>query len=81
MADTGVLGIGLACEPRQAATALEAAVVELRKLAEEPVGDAELTKAREYAKGRLLLAARKHVGPLRVRRSAAVAPGEDRRTR
>ena len=55
MADTGVLGIGLACEPRQAATALEAAVVELRKLAETPVGDAELTKAREYAKGRLLL--------------------------
>jgi predicted Zn-dependent peptidase len=55
MADTGVLGIGLACEPRQAATALEAAVVELRKLAEAPVGDAELTKAREYAKGRLLL--------------------------
>jgi predicted Zn-dependent peptidase len=55
MADTGVLGIGLACEPRQAATALSAAVVELRKLAEEPVGDAELTKAREYAKGRLLL--------------------------
>jgi predicted Zn-dependent peptidase len=55
MADSGVLGIGLACEPRQAATALEAAVVELRKLAEEPVGDAELTKAREYAKGRLLL--------------------------
>jgi predicted Zn-dependent peptidase len=55
MADTGVLGIGLACEPRQAATALEAAVVELRKLAEAPVGDVELTKAREYAKGRLLL--------------------------
>jgi predicted Zn-dependent peptidase len=55
MADTGVLGIGLACEPRQAATALEAAVVELRKLAETPVSDAELTKAREYAKGRLLL--------------------------
>jgi len=55
MADTGVLGIGLACEPRQAATALEAAVVELRKLAEQPVGEAELTQAREYAKGRLLL--------------------------
>ena len=55
MSDTGVLGIGLACEPRQAATALAAAVVELRKLAEEPVDDAELTKAREYAKGRLLL--------------------------
>ncbi|MFI5285239.1 MAG: M16 family metallopeptidase [Candidatus Dormibacteria bacterium] len=55
MSDTGVLGIGLACEPRHAATAVEAAVAELRKLAEEPVGDAELTKAREYAKGRLLL--------------------------
>jgi predicted Zn-dependent peptidase len=55
MADTGVLGIGLACEPRHAATALEAAVTELRKLAERPVGDAEMTKAREYAKGRLLL--------------------------
>jgi predicted Zn-dependent peptidase len=55
MSDTGVLGIGLACEPRQAAIALEAAVVEVRKLAEKPVGDAELTKAREYAKGRLLL--------------------------
>jgi predicted Zn-dependent peptidase len=55
MSDTGVLGIGLACEPRQAATALEAAIVELRKLAEDPVGAAELTKAREYAKGRLLL--------------------------
>ncbi len=55
MSDTGVLGIGLACEPRQASTALEAAIVELRKLAEKPVGAAELTKAREYAKGRLLL--------------------------
>ncbi len=55
LSDTGVLGMGLACEPRQAAIALEAAVAELRKLAEEPVGDAEMTKAREYAKGRLLL--------------------------
>jgi predicted Zn-dependent peptidase len=55
LSDTGVLGIGLACEPKQAATALEAAIDELRKLAVEPVGDAELTKAREYTKGRLLL--------------------------
>ena len=55
MSDTGVLGIGLACEPRRAAMALEAAIAELRRLAEEPVGDAELSKAREYAKGRLLL--------------------------
>jgi predicted Zn-dependent peptidase len=55
LSDTGVLGIGLACEPRRAATALEAAVAELHKLAEQPVGDTELTKAREYTKGRLLL--------------------------
>lgn len=55
LSDTGVLGIGLACEPRRAATALEAAIAELHKLAEEPVGDAELTKAIEYTKGRLLL--------------------------
>jgi predicted Zn-dependent peptidase len=55
LSDTGVLGIGLACEPKQAATALEAAIDELRRLAAEPVGDAELTKAREYTKGRLLL--------------------------
>ena len=55
LSDTGVLGIGLACEPKQAAIALEAAIAELRKLAQEPVGDAELTKAVEYTKGRLLL--------------------------
>jgi predicted Zn-dependent peptidase len=55
LSDTGVLGIGLACEPRRAATALEAAIAELRRLAEDPVSDAELTKAREYTKGRLLL--------------------------
>jgi predicted Zn-dependent peptidase len=55
LSDSGVLGIGLACEPKQAATALEAAIAELRKLADEPVGDAELTKAVEYTKGRLLL--------------------------
>lgn len=55
MADTGALGISLGCEPRRARTALRAAVTELRKLAETPVGGAELEKAREYAKGRLLL--------------------------
>ena len=37
LSDSGVLGIGLACEPRQAAVALEAAIAELRRLAEEPV--------------------------------------------
>jgi len=55
LSDTGVLGIGLGCDPRHAATAMRAAVAELRLLAERPVDDTELTKAREYAKGRLLL--------------------------
>ena len=55
LSDSGVLGIGLACEPRRAAVALEAAIAELRRIAEEPVSDAELTKAVEYTKGRLLL--------------------------
>jgi predicted Zn-dependent peptidase len=55
LSDTGALGIGLGCEPRQAVTAMRGAVAELRRLAEEPVGADELTKAREYAKGRLLL--------------------------
>jgi predicted Zn-dependent peptidase len=55
LADTGALGIGIGCEPRRAATALRAAVAELRRLAEEPVGEEELAKAKEYSKGRLLL--------------------------
>ncbi len=55
LSDSGVLGMGLACEPRKAAVALEAAVAELRRVAEEPIGDAEMIKAREYTKGRLLL--------------------------
>jgi predicted Zn-dependent peptidase len=55
LSDSGALGIGLGCEPRQARRALEAAVAELRRLAEEPVGDEELGRAREYARGRLLL--------------------------
>ena len=53
--DSGVMGIGLGCEPRRAATAMRAALDELRKLADTPVGDAELHKAKEYSKGRLLL--------------------------
>ncbi|TMB92696.1 MAG: insulinase family protein [Chloroflexi bacterium] len=55
LADTGVMGISLGCEPRRAATALRAALAEWRQLAAEPVPAAELTKAKEYAKGRLLL--------------------------
>jgi predicted Zn-dependent peptidase len=53
--DTGVLGIYAGTEPRQAARAVAAIVAQLRRLCEEPVSEAELTKAREFYKGRLLL--------------------------
>lgn len=53
--DTGATAISLGCEPRRAVTALRAAIAEVRRMAEKPVGDAELHKAREYVKGRLLL--------------------------
>ena len=55
MFDTGVLGVYAGTEPRQAARAVGAIVRELRRLCEEPVNDSELTKAKEFYKGRLLL--------------------------
>jgi len=53
--DSGALCISLGCEPRRAVEALGAALGELERLAAEPVGDAELRKARAYATGRLLI--------------------------
>ncbi|HYM51331.1 MAG TPA: pitrilysin family protein [Candidatus Limnocylindrales bacterium] len=53
--DTGVLGVYAGTEPRQAARAVSAIVSELKRLCEEPVSETELTKAREFYKGRLLL--------------------------
>ncbi len=55
MFDTGVLGIYAGTEPRQAARAVGAIVRQLRRLCDEPVSEAELTKAKEFYKGRLLL--------------------------
>jgi predicted Zn-dependent peptidase len=55
MYDTGVLGIYAGTEPRQAARAVGAIVGQLRRLCEEPVSPTELTKAKEFYKGRLLL--------------------------
>jgi len=55
MYDTGVLGIYAGTEPRQAARAVGAIVGQLRRLCEESVSAAELTKAKEFYKGRLLL--------------------------
>ncbi len=53
--DTGVLGVYAGTEPRQAARAVGAIVGELERLCEQPVSPAELTKAKEFYKGRLLL--------------------------
>jgi predicted Zn-dependent peptidase len=53
--DSGALGVYVGCEPRRATKAAQAAIRELVGLAERPVGDAEMAKAREYSKGRLLL--------------------------
>jgi len=55
MFDTGVLGVYAGTEPRQAARAVGAIVGQLRRLCDEPVGAAELVKAKEFYKGRLLL--------------------------
>jgi predicted Zn-dependent peptidase len=51
--DSGALGISLGCEPRRALVAMRAAIAELRRLADELVPDAELERAKEYARGRL----------------------------
>lgn len=53
VADSGALAIALGCEPRRARVAVRAAVAEMRKLASEPVPAAELSRAKEYARGRL----------------------------
>ena len=55
MYDTGVLGVYAGTEPRQASRAVGAIVGQLRRLCDEPVEAAELTKAKEFYKGRLLL--------------------------
>ena len=55
MFDTGVLEVYAGTEPRQAARAVGAIVRQLHRLCDEPVSETELTKAREFYKGRLLL--------------------------
>jgi predicted Zn-dependent peptidase len=55
LADTGSAGVYLGTEPGRAQAAVEATMAELHRMCEQPVGAEELTKAREYLKGRLLL--------------------------
>jgi predicted Zn-dependent peptidase len=53
--DTGYLGIYLGVDPHRALKAVEAAVAELRGLAEHEVPEEELARAKEFTKGRLRL--------------------------
>ncbi len=53
--DTGSLSIYAGVDPERAPEALRAIMVELDRLRNEPVPPAELTKTKEYLKGRLVL--------------------------
>lgn len=53
--DTGATVIYAGTDPEQAPACLEAILQEFRRLRREPVAPAELTRAKEYLKGRMLL--------------------------
>jgi predicted Zn-dependent peptidase len=53
--DTGSFSIFVGVEPRRVSDALVAVLAELRRLRDGPVAEEELTRAREYTKGRLAL--------------------------
>ena len=53
--DSGCLAMYIGCEPRRATSAVQAATEQLRILAQTPLGDEELDRARRYVRGRLAL--------------------------
>ncbi len=53
--DGGYYAVYLGVDPAKAEEALDAVLKELRRVIEEPVPEVELTKAREFSKGRLRL--------------------------
>jgi predicted Zn-dependent peptidase len=53
--DTGYLGLYIGVDPKKAVDAVNAAMVELRKLGESDVLPDELARAKEFTKGRLRL--------------------------
>src|SRR5437762_13220572 len=53
--DTGYLGVYVGVDPSKAADAVNAAMAELRALGESEVSPEELTRAKEFTKGRLRL--------------------------
>lgn len=53
--DAGYFGVYMGVDPSKAEEAVSATVAELRRLTRDPVPDDELTKAKEFVKGRLRL--------------------------
>jgi predicted Zn-dependent peptidase len=53
--DTGYFAVYMGVDPKKAEEAVEAALAELRQMAEQPVPDQELIKAKEFTKGRFRL--------------------------
>jgi len=53
--DAGYFAVYLGVDPSKAEEAVDAVLEELRRISEEPVPDVELTKAREFTKGRMRL--------------------------
>ncbi len=53
--DTGYFAVYMGVDPKKAEEAVEAALGELRQIAEQPVPEPELVKAKEFTKGRLRL--------------------------
>jgi predicted Zn-dependent peptidase len=53
--DTGTFNIYTGVDPKNAVEALKVILSEFAQLRDEPISEAELTKARELSKGRLLL--------------------------
>lgn len=56
LSDTGVVGMYAGTSPKQAATTVSALLAEWDRLRQERVPEDELRKAREYLKGRMLMA-------------------------
>ena len=76
--DTGMLGISAGVSPENLREAVTVILDELEKLTQEPVGEDELTKARDYTIGsfRLSLESSMALGPARRRE-----PADDGRNR
>jgi predicted Zn-dependent peptidase len=53
--DGGYFAVYLGVDPKKAEEAIDAVLNELRRIADEPVPETELTKVREFTKGRLRL--------------------------